>query len=587
MMMNPILGIEPAAGGKAPAAPASVSNKSNNSNEFSDYVTAEEGRGAVPRNAASATGESAASEAEAGDSGRPSKSAGESGNASGEGGTTEETALPEGEAETEADTSALVQLAAEIRDSGDTGSEAEAHVEAGGEARTETRGDGASGRAGQTPDGVDAINDGRSKSSAGAREQERASQAAALPGSEGRTAAQNAALDGGNLAAEGGSSRGSLLSSAPKETLASGAAVGQAAEPAGSNDQHPAGSPARIEEDTVSGKTAATRETADAIRQVADAGGRPRMANAGQAAPGAKDSVSENQSMKSSEAGKAVSGFPNDEAVEQVAARQPEGVARAVAAGAQGTVQALATGLPGSRDSTRNAELSPVSLKISEDAPAEAPAAEKSGSGVFQAGDIRTAAAAKTAQQAAAMFQPLLAGGLTEAAGEAELPFQMFGLSGEAPGLSQLLTEASFGTQTAHRPEMPRLIAAQIAEAFAAKGEQKVEVSLNPQELGHVKMRVVTSETGITMIIQTERPETGDLMRRHINELAEEFRRMGYEDISFEFSGGQTGSGSEDGAEDGSGQVGGMAKSQPGPETAGEQATQNLRLGTAGVDMRV
>lgn len=57
------------------------------------------------------------------------------------------------------------------------------------------------------------------------------------------------------------------------------------------------------------------------------------------------------------------------------------------------------------------------------------------------------------------------------------------------------------------------MVAAQLAEAFAAKGEQKVEVSLNPQELGHVKMRVVASETGITMIIQTERPETGDLMR--------------------------------------------------------------------------
>ncbi len=163
------------------------------------------------------------------------------------------------------------------------------------------------------------------------------------------------------------------------------------------------------------------------------------------------------------------------------------------------------------------------------------------------------------------------------------------GLSSEVPGLTQLLTEASIGTNGAHRPEAPRMIAAQMAEAFAAKGEQKVEVSLNPQELGHVKMRVVSTETGITMIIQTERPETGDLMRRHIHELAEEFRRMGYEDISFEFSGGQAGGGhhGED-AEGGSGLPSGTTETG-GPDAmdAGEAAIKNLRLGAAGVDMRV
>lgn len=153
----------------------------------------------------------------------------------------------------------------------------------------------------------------------------------------------------------------------------------------------------------------------------------------------------------------------------------------------------------------------------------------------------------------------------------------------EMPGLSQLLTEATIGTSATHRAELPRMVATQMAEAFAAKGEQKVEVSLNPQELGRVSMRVVTSETGITMVIQTERPETGDLMRRHIHELAEEFREMGYEDISFEFSGGQ--------ADDG------QSGDQPGGGTANadalhmaelaEPVTQNLQLGAAGVDMRV
>ncbi|UWQ28643.1 flagellar hook-length control protein FliK [Leisingera sp. M523] len=221
----------------------------------------------------------------------------------------------------------------------------------------------------------------------------------------------------------------------------------------------------------------------------------------------------------------------------------------------------------------------------------------------FKGSDVRTAtvpAAPQIIQSAASQLQPLLAGGMTAGKTSAELLSRTdealagslagtLGLSSEAPGLTQLLTEASIGSHGAHRPETPRMIAAQMAEAFAAKGEQKVEVSLNPQELGHVKMRVMASETGITMIIQTERPETGDLMRRHIHELAEEFRRMGYEDISFEFSGGQAGTGHPgDEADGGSGLSGGTAETRGADaKDAGEAATQNLRLGTAGVDMRV
>lgn len=156
-------------------------------------------------------------------------------------------------------------------------------------------------------------------------------------------------------------------------------------------------------------------------------------------------------------------------------------------------------------------------------------------------------------------------------------------MTSEMPGLSQLLTEATFGTSATHRSELPRMVASQMAEAFAAKGEQKVEVSLNPQELGKVSMRVVTSETGITMVIQTERPETGDLMRRHIHELAEEFRQMGYEDISFEFSGGQADGGQfQDQSAGGSGNADSLHLAE-----VAEPAVQNLQLGTAGVDMRV
>ncbi len=165
-------------------------------------------------------------------------------------------------------------------------------------------------------------------------------------------------------------------------------------------------------------------------------------------------------------------------------------------------------------------------------------------------------------------------------------------LSAELPGLSQLLTEAVFQPGATHRVETPRMIAAQLAEAFAAKGERNMEVSLNPEELGRVKMRVSTSETGIVMTIQTERPETGDLMRRHINELAEEFRRMGFQDISFEFSSGDSSFGgqAEQGLTGGSGaSVGGAGTDSEMAiaEQAADTPMQDLRLGSTGVDMRV
>ncbi len=158
----------------------------------------------------------------------------------------------------------------------------------------------------------------------------------------------------------------------------------------------------------------------------------------------------------------------------------------------------------------------------------------------------------------------------------------------ELPGLSQLLTEATVSPGTVHKPETPRLIANQMAEALAMKGERNVDVALNPKELGHVNMRVSVTETGVSVMIQTERAETGDLMRRHINELADEFKRMGFEDISFQFSGDEA-----------SNQSGGRgeANTQAGRSTghgdedladlSAEPMTQSLNLGEVGLDMRI
>ncbi|MEP2717361.1 flagellar hook-length control protein FliK [Pseudophaeobacter sp.] len=158
------------------------------------------------------------------------------------------------------------------------------------------------------------------------------------------------------------------------------------------------------------------------------------------------------------------------------------------------------------------------------------------------------------------------------------------------PGLSQLLAEAVVQPGTVHRPETPRMVAAQLAQAIVTKGDRNVDVALNPEELGRVKMRVSTSEAGITVIIQTERAETGDLMRRHINELADEFRKMGFENVSFEFNGGGASSGfaNEQGSDQpGSGRASSEETDELAAATVAETQAKHLRLGNAGVDMRV
>ncbi|WP_194269295.1 flagellar hook-length control protein FliK [Tritonibacter litoralis] len=161
---------------------------------------------------------------------------------------------------------------------------------------------------------------------------------------------------------------------------------------------------------------------------------------------------------------------------------------------------------------------------------------------------------------------------------------QDFRLGPQAIGITQSLTEATFRPATIPTPEVAQRIAVQLTEAFAAKGERKVEVMLNPKELGQVKMQLSTSENGVRVIIHAERSETGDLMRRHISALENEFKDMGFENISFSFSSGDSQSQSG-----GNNQSGGSARQ--GQAVADEIETtpvgQQLNLGGSGLDMRV
>lgn len=107
--------------------------------------------------------------------------------------------------------------------------------------------------------------------------------------------------------------------------------------------------------------------------------------------------------------------------------------------------------------------------------------------------------------------------------------------------LSRHDTQSSTAPLQSHlatpRLDLPQHVARQIADAIQQMPNRPVEISLNPEELGRVRLGLTTSEAGLIVHILAERPETMELMRRHINNLESAFAAIGYSDIAFSFGG--------------------------------------------------
>jgi len=104
---------------------------------------------------------------------------------------------------------------------------------------------------------------------------------------------------------------------------------------------------------------------------------------------------------------------------------------------------------------------------------------------------------------------------------------------------AQTTMQTATAAPTTAGAETARHVANQIAVAVTGQPGRVTEIALNPEELGRVRMSMSASETTITLHLLAERPETTDLLRRHIDTLAQEFRDLGYNDISFSFQGEQ------------------------------------------------
>lgn len=148
-------------------------------------------------------------------------------------------------------------------------------------------------------------------------------------------------------------------------------------------------------------------------------------------------------------------------------------------------------------------------------------------------------------------------------------------------GDSRPLTETALP-----RPELARTAAGQIAEVAGGLSDGSVEISLSPEELGKVRLSLQGGEGQMTVQIMAERPETLDLLRRHIDMLAAELRQQGYSDLAFSFGGGGFGDGKQRPGTaprpDAPAELGGVATTAfaaaPGPTPRAPAGALDLRL---------
>lgn len=128
-------------------------------------------------------------------------------------------------------------------------------------------------------------------------------------------------------------------------------------------------------------------------------------------------------------------------------------------------------------------------------------------------------------------FNPLNGESLLDAPLDAQLDVDGFAIS----PVGSTATAGVATTSIVAPQASPAAVAQQIATSFAQGSGKTTEIALNPEELGRVRISLTTTESGMTVSIISERPETTDLMRRHIDTLAREFAELGYDSLAFSF----------------------------------------------------
>jgi flagellar hook-length control protein FliK len=139
---------------------------------------------------------------------------------------------------------------------------------------------------------------------------------------------------------------------------------------------------------------------------------------------------------------------------------------------------------------------------------------------------------------------------------------------------------ASSSTTTAQQlPESDprRNIADQLVANVRSTPSGAIEIRLSPEELGHVRVDMRMTEAGLTVVVDADRSDTLDLMRRSADFLARELRDAGFDAVTLAFGSGTSHRDGRQPAPLSYGDDDGAAALRP-PETAAGQRPGEGRL---------
>lgn len=154
-----------------------------------------------------------------------------------------------------------------------------------------------------------------------------------------------------------------------------------------------------------------------------------------------------------------------------------------------------------------------------------------------QANTVQASVVQASAVQASVVQPSAIQASAAQAAKDSAVPDEGSSafLAAVEPGQTGSAASPAPGQATTTRGDLPRHVAHQMAMALQQPRDHPIELRLNPEELGRVRLMMAQGDGTITVSIQAERGETLDLMRRHIALLENEFREIGYANIQFSF----------------------------------------------------
>ena len=156
-----------------------------------------------------------------------------------------------------------------------------------------------------------------------------------------------------------------------------------------------------------------------------------------------------------------------------------------------------------------------------------------------------------------------------------------------ANGTAPSLAARPSGMGMPDLPVLAQSASQQIVNASAqlqAEPGGPIDIALDPPELGRVRLSLVEVNGAMTVSITAERPETADLMRRHLALLADEFARQGLDAPMVDISGGDQG-GRQPRDDDQSGADDGQDRAIGHPTVSTASAAP--RVAAAGLDLRL